>query len=92
VKYLSPFLLSATALCLTACATPSPTLPEPPIVQCEQGKTGPVPAPPIATRSQWLQDGPAWAAGVLGLLREERALRAAEHDCLSRLRSQSVIR
>lgn len=51
-----------------------------------------MPLPPSETTTSWLQDGPAWAVEVLGLLREERALRAQEHDCLSRLRSQSIIR
>ena len=68
------------------------TLPEPPIVACEQPATEPVADPPIDTTTSWLQDGPAWAAGVLGLLREERSLRAIEHDCLDRLRSDGVIR
>ena len=85
-------LLSATLICLQGCATPSVTLPEPPIVACEQVGTGPVADPPIDTTTSWLQDGPAWAAGVLGLLREERSLRAIEHDCLDRLRGQSIIR
>lgn len=88
--YLS--LLSVTGLCLTGCKTPSPTLPEPPIVACEQGATPNVKPPPIATKGQWLNDGPAWAVEVLGVLRQERAYRSAEHECLSRLRSQSVIR
>ena len=68
------------------------TLPEPPIVACEQGATEPVADPPIDTTTSWLQDGPAWAAGVLGLLRQERSLRAIEHDCLDRLRAEGVIR
>lgn len=88
----SLWLLSATLLCLTACATRSPTLPEPPIVACEQPATAPVPPPPIATTTAWLQDGPAWAAEVLGVLRQERAYRAREHECLDRLRAQSIIR
>lgn len=52
------------------------------------GQTAPVAPPP----ADWWADGPAWAAGVLGLLREERTLRAAEHDCLDRLRDAKVIR
>lgn len=85
-------LLSATLLCLSGCATRSPTLPPPPIVQCSQPATPPVPSPPIATTTQWLQDGPAWAAGILGTLRAERALRRAEAACLARLRDDGVIR
>lgn len=81
-------LLIALAVSLTACKTPSPTLPEPPIVACEQGKTPPVGDPP----ADWWADGPAWTVEVLGVLRQERAYRSAEHECLSRLRSQSVIR
>ena len=68
------------------------TLPLPPRVDCEQGKTPAVGAPPIATKGQWLNEGPAWAVEVLGVLRLERALRSREHECLSRLRSQSIIR
>lgn len=90
--FASLWLLSATALCLTACATRSPTLPPPPIVACEQGATEPVADPPIDTTTDWLQLGPAWAAGVLGTLRAERALRRAEADCLARLRDSGVIR
>lgn len=85
-------LLSATLLFLSGCATPSVTLPEPPIVACEQVGTGPVADPPIDTTTSWLQEGPAWAAGVLGLLRQERALRAVEHGCLAELRRGGVIR
>lgn len=62
------------------------------MVACEQGRTPDVKAPPIATKGEWLNDGPAWAVEVLGVLRQERAYRSAEHECLSRLRSQSVIR
>lgn len=91
-KFLSMCLLSAAALCLPGCKTPSVKLPPPPIVACEQGKTPSVPAPPIATTTQWLQEGPAWAVEVLGLLRQERAYRASEHECLSRLRERGVIR
>jgi len=61
-------------------------------VACEQPATAPVPPPPIATTTAWLQDGPAWAAEVLGVLRQERAYRKAEQDCLSRLRGAGVIR
>lgn len=68
------------------------TLPEPPIVACEQPATAPVPPPPIATTTTWLQDGPAWAAGILGTLRAERAMRRAESACLARLRGAGVIR
>lgn len=50
---------SATALCLPGCKTPSVKLPPPPIVACEQGKTSIVPAPPIATTTQWL---PVWSS------------------------------
>lgn len=42
--------------------------------------------------ADWWADGPAWVAEVLGTLRQERALRAAEHECLDRLRAQSIIR
>lgn len=86
------FLLSATLLCLQGCATPSPTLPEPPIVECEQPATPNVATPPIDTTTSWLQDGPAWAVEVLGVLRQERAYRAREHECLDRMRAQSIIR
>ena len=67
-------------------------LPPPPVVACELGRTPDVTPPPIETTTSWLQDGPAWAVEVLGLLRQERAYRAREHECLSRLRSQSIIR
>lgn len=78
----------ALALCLTACATNSPTLPPPPIVRCEQGKTAPVEPPP----ADWLTDGPVWALGVLGLLEQERELRGVEHRCLESLRKSGAIR
>ena len=68
------------------------TLPEPPIVSCRQAETPRVGEPPIATTTAWLQDGPAWAAEVLGVLRQERTYRAAEQECLSRLRGAGVIR
>jgi len=61
-------------------------------VACELGATPAVPAPPIATTAEWLQSGPAWAAGVLGILTQERALRAREHECLGRLRARGVVR
>ena len=61
---MSRFLLTALALSLMGCATNSKTLPPPPIVQCEQGPTAPVPPIP----EDWLTDGPVWALGVLGLL------------------------
>lgn len=85
---MSRFLLTALALSLTGCATNSKTLPPPPIVQCEQGPTAPVPPIP----EDWLTDGPVWALGVLGLLEQERELRAVEHRCLGRLRDAKVIR
>lgn len=44
------------------------------------------------TKAQWLIDGPVWAAKVLGILAEERALRSEEHECLRRHRSAGVIR
>lgn len=80
--------LAAPLSFLQGCKTQSPTLPEPPIVSCQQGKTRPVGEPP----ADWWADGPAWVAEVLGTLRQERALRAAEHECLDRLRAQSIIR
>jgi hypothetical protein len=87
-RFPSKFLLTALALSLTACAKPSTTLPPPPTVRCEQPWTKPVSASPV----DWWKDGPAWAAEVLGALREERALRRVEHGCLDELRKRGVIR
>ena len=85
------FLPAALSVCLTSCATkavrPS-SAPEPPEVRCEQGATPDVEAWP----EDWLRDGPPWAIGVLGLLTEERRLRAIERGCLRELREAGVIR
>lgn len=75
---------------LTGCATkavkPSHE-PAPPQVKCEQGQT-----PDLADWPEdWLRDGPPWAIEVLGVLEEERRLRAIEHQCLQRLRKAGVI-
>lgn len=62
--------------------------PTPPTVHCEQGSTEDVPAWP----ENWLLDGPAWGIAALGILTEERLLRADEHKCLADLRAKGVIR
>lgn len=40
----------------------------------------------------WLRDGPPFAIELLGILEEERVLRAAEHECIHRLRAAGLIR
>lgn len=64
------------------------TEPEPPVVRCEKGATPDVPAWP----DLWLTEGSPWAITVLGILEEERRLRAEEHRCLDDLRDRGVIR
>lgn len=59
---------------------------------CEQGPTPDIPQPPLGTVEQWVKAGPEWARTVLGILTEERLLRAEEHDCLRRLRKADIIR
>lgn len=62
------------------------------MVMCELGPTDAVKPPPIATKGEWISEGPAWAAEVLGILATERAYRNREHECLDRLRGQDLIR
>ena len=62
--------------------------PAAPEVRCEQGPT----PDPGDWPEDWLRDGPPWAVGVLGILTEERRLRAEEHRCLRELREAGVIR
>jgi uncharacterized protein YceK len=83
--------LAALAISLSGCAsvpTVVPAAPIPPRVDCQQGRTQDVPAWPV----MWWQDGPAWAIQVLGIVEQERKLRAAEHDCIKRLKAQGAIR
>jgi hypothetical protein len=84
-------LLTALSLCLTGCATkavrPSKE-PEPPKVDCEQGKTPDGPEWP----GDWLRDGPAFAIAWLGIAAEERKLRAIEHECIRKHREEGLIR
>jgi hypothetical protein len=40
----------------------------------------------------WYEHGAEWAIGVLGILQQERRLRAGEHDCLAKLRESGAIR
>ena len=82
------FLLIALALFLSACTKPSATLPTPPTVDCEEGATPLVSPPP----RDWYEHGAEWAIGVLGILQQERRLRAGEHDCLAKLRESGAIR
>jgi hypothetical protein len=91
VSFTAPFrrcLLIALALCLSACTKPSTTLPPPPTVNCEQGATPLVSPPP----RDWYAQGAEWAIGVLGILQQERRLRAGEHECLAKLRESGAIR
>lgn len=62
------------------------------MVDCQQGPTRAVPPAPTESTASWIQDGLAWAAGVLGILEEERALRREEHACIDELRRKGVIR
>ena len=78
-------------LLLAGCATTptvAPPAPDPPRVDCTQGRTAQVPAWPTL----WWWDGPPWAIQVLALLEEERRLRALEHQCLAQLKARRVIR
>lgn len=58
------------------------------MVECSAPKTKRVSEPP----QDWWADGPVWAVEVLGILAKERAYRAREQECLSRLRGAGVIR
>jgi hypothetical protein len=40
----------------------------------------------------WYAQGAEWAIGVLGILQQERRLRAGEHECLAKLRESGAIR
>lgn len=87
----SKCLLLSLLLCLPSCATkavrPSPAL-EPPQIRCEQGATPDGPDWP----DNWLIEGPAFAIAWLGILTEERRLRAIEHQCLADHRAAGAIR
>lgn len=92
MRYARTLLLQAALLAfLTACgarAVRPSSAPEPPPVHCEQGPTPDLEPWP----DNWLVDGPPWAIGVLGLLTEERQLRADEHRCLADLRKRGIIK
>ena len=62
--------------------------PTPPTVQCE----GPLTPKVQDWPEDWLRDGPPWAIGVLGILEEERRIRAEEHRCLEQHRQKGLIR
>jgi hypothetical protein len=62
--------------------------PEPPEIHCEQSAT---PEPP-PWPDDWMRQGPPWAVKVLGILEEERKLRAKEHGCLADHRKAGNIR
>src|SRR5690606_31367262 len=84
-------LIALSLSCLPACtqrAVRPSNAPAPPVVACEQGLTPDVPDWP----EDWLRDGPPWAVQVLGVLTEERRLRAVERRCLADLRERVVIR
>ena len=61
--------------------------PMPVTIDCEQRLTAEVPPIP----DPWFLLGPEWANEVLGILRDERNLRASEHECLAKLRKSGVI-
>lgn len=62
--------------------------PEPPEIRCEQSAT----PDPDDWPDDWLRDGPPWAVALLGILTEERRLRAEEHRCLDEHRAKGHIR
>lgn len=64
----------------------------PPVVSCEQGSTPDVTPIPAADIETWVEQGPPWARAVLGILTEERRLRAEEHRCLREHREAGHIR
>lgn len=80
-------LLSCLPSCTTRAVRPSKE-PEPPVVRCEKGATPDPPDWPVL----WWLDGPAFAITVLGILTEERQLRAEEHRCLADHRRAGHIR
>ena len=81
--------IALACLLLTACATtPEPLIAQTLRVDCRLPDTAPVPAWPV----MWWLDGPAYAIELLGVIEQERALRAAEHGCNESLRQEGLIR
>ena len=80
---------AASALVLLAgCKTvPVAVTSEPPTIACRQHNTADLQPPPY-----YVWEFPTYTAHLIGLLIEERRLRALEQDCIEQHRAKGVIR
>lgn len=85
--------ISLLACILSGCQT-APTVPllprayVAPRVDCTLQQTADTPAWPVL----WWLGGPAFAIEVLGILTQERELRAREHACIAGHKAKGIIR